>query len=157
MACMLYINWTYDWNHLSYSSIFFHLVKIAASGWVYGLAFCYDEEPAAPPLNWGTVGALTCWSLAGIFPLVFSPSPPAGEVAAVHAGWPCAHADFGTGLDMQSFTWVLGSFSILPTPWTSPTCQFSDRGAFDLQLRIIFLSLLVRLWENVGYNYILKY
>lgn len=68
------------------------------------------------PLDWGTVGALTCWSLAGIFPLVFSPSPPAGEVAAVRAGWPCAHADFGTGLDMQSFTWVLGSFSILPTP-----------------------------------------
>ena len=34
-----------------------------------------------------------------------SPSPPAGQVAAASAGWPCARADFGTGsgLSMSEF------------------------------------------------------
>lgn len=148
---MLYMNWTYDWSHLSYSSIFLFFFSSSEHSclWVSArVDLLLWWRTCCTPLDWGTVGAPTCWSLAGIFPLVFSPSPPAGEVAAARAGWPRAHAHFGTGLDTQSFTWLLGSFSILPSPWTSPTCQFSDRGSFDPLLRVIFLSLLVRLWEK---------
>ena len=41
----------------------------------------------------GPGGEVVYWSLVeGAFP-----SPPAGQVAAASAGWPCARADFGTG------------------------------------------------------------
>lgn len=147
------MNWSYDWNHLSYSSIFLQLVKIAASGWVYGLTFCCDEEPGA--LLW-TEARLVPW-LAGVlqeFSLWSSFIHLLLEKWQLPVLGGPVHM---MTLDMQSFTWVLGSFSILPSPWISPTCLFPKRGAFDLLLRIIFLSFLVRLWENVGYNYILKY
>lgn len=71
---MLYMNWTYDWSHLSYSSIFFFFFFSSSEHSCLWVSARVDLllwwRTCCTPLDWGSVGAPTCWSLAGIFPLV---------------------------------------------------------------------------------------
>lgn len=51
------------------------------------------------------------WWLAVVVPWVFSPSLPAGEVAAMGVGGPICMLTLALGLDVHSFPWGPGSFS----------------------------------------------
>lgn len=87
-------------SFLLFHFFFFQLVKIAASGWVYGLTCCCDEEPAAPlwtearlaPWLAGVLQEFSLWSsLLHLLPEKWQLSVPGGPVhmPTLALGWTC--------------------------------------------------------------------